>query len=346
MRPPADAIVVGAGVLGAASARELAGRGLRTVLLERDTAGNRDGSSHGDVRMRVIAGFPDESYVERGLRAGEGWSRLERESGDEFLHRTGCLSWGVGQHELARALGRHGQRHELWSAADAARRAPAVRLPAAVEAIHQPDAATIRADWALAALLAGAVRRGADVRERTPVLAVEARADAARVLTADGWLDAGVVVLCAGPWTPTLAASIGIELDLRVTRQTVAYFDIGAVVPPGLIEYGAPDPYACWSPGRTLKAAQHAAGPETRPGGDRTPTARAVESIARWVDERFRLTRREPVHVETCLYTSTPDERFLLERRGPIVIGSACSGHGFQYAPDSAERLAALATGS
>jgi len=51
----------------------------------------------------------------------------------------------------------------------------------------------------------------------------------------------------------------------------------------------------------------------------------------------------EPHLVETCLYTNTADESFVLKRRGRLVVGSACSGHGFKFAPLIGERLAALA---
>jgi sarcosine oxidase len=39
----------------------------------------------------------------------------------------------------------------------------------------------------------------------------------------------------------------------------------------------------------------------------------------------------------------TPDERFVCERRGRYVVGSACSGHGFKFAPAVGELLAGLA---
>jgi len=57
----------------------------------------------------------------------------------------------------------------------------------------------------------------------------------------------------------------------------------------------------------------------------------------------FRLARPEPVAVETCIYTSTPDADFVLERHGPIVVCSACSGHGFKFAPAVGRRAAELA---
>jgi sarcosine oxidase len=51
----------------------------------------------------------------------------------------------------------------------------------------------------------------------------------------------------------------------------------------------------------------------------------------------------QPVETESCLYTTTADESFVLERRNGLVIGSACSGHGFKFAPAIGRRLAALA---
>jgi sarcosine oxidase len=61
------------------------------------------------------------------------------------------------------------------------------------------------------------------------------------------------------------------------------------------------------------------------------------------VRERFPDVDPEPVETDTCLYTTTADECFVLERRGRVVIGSACSGHGFKFAPAVGRRLAALA---
>jgi sarcosine oxidase len=48
-----------------------------------------------------------------------------------------------------------------------------------------------------------------------------------------------------------------------------------------------------------------------------------------------------PVAVDTCVYTSTADERFVVERYGQLLVVSACSGHGFQYAPETGQ-LAAM----
>jgi sarcosine oxidase len=66
-----------------------------------------------------------------------------------------------------------------------------------------------------------------------------------------------------------------------------------------------------------------------------------IARTSAWVAERFP-EAGELLATETCVYTTTIDERFILTRRGRIVIGSACSGHGFKFAPAVGERLADL----
>jgi sarcosine oxidase/N-methyl-L-tryptophan oxidase len=47
----------------------------------------------------------------------------------------------------------------------------------------------------------------------------------------------------------------------------------------------------------------------------------------------------------TCLYTLTPDGHFLIDRHPhhrQVVIISACSGHGFKFAPAIGELVAEL----
>ena len=101
--------------------------------------------------------------------------------------------------------------------------------------------------------------------------------------------------------------------------------------------------YALHDPLHGLKVGAHHAGTETDPDADGVPDEALVERIAAWVGERLPDVDPEPVGAETCIYTSTADESFVLERRGRVVVGSACSGHGFKFAPAVGRRLAALA---
>jgi glycine/D-amino acid oxidase-like deaminating enzyme len=94
-----------------------------------------------------------------------------------------------------------------------------------------------------------------------------------------------------------------------------------------------------------LKAALHKQGPEASASGEwNIVDTDALARIQAWVGSRFEGVDAKPTEVEACLYTSTPDERFIVDRHGRVVIGSACSGQGFQFAPDTGEQLARLAT--
>ncbi len=87
----------------------------------------------------------------------------------------------------------------------------------------------------------------------------------------------------------------------------------------------------------------HHGGPEVDPNVVGPPDLAAVARVSQWVRDRLPDVDPEPIGAETCLYTSTADGSFVLERRGRVVVGSACSGHGFKFAPVVGRRLAALA---
>src|SRR6266540_288306 len=74
------------------------------------------------------------------------------------------------------------------------------------------------------------------------------------------------------------------------------------------------------------------------------PDPELIEPMQEAAVRYFPTAEPEPAAIDTCLYTNTEDERFILERHGRIVVGSACSGHGFKFAPIVGERLADLAT--
>ena len=129
------------------------------------------------------------------------------------------------------------------------------------------------------------------------------------------------------------------------TRETVAYFRLAQEPIPSLIEYGrgpGDSMYALRDPKHGLKAGAHMSGRPVDPDEPPAPDEDVAAAVAAWVSERFPAAEPEPAALDTRLYTSTEDERFLLERHGRIVVGSACSGHGFKFAPAVGKRLADL----
>jgi sarcosine oxidase len=158
-------------------------------------------------------------------------------------------------------------------------------------------------------------------------------------------LDADVVVVTAGSWVRDLVP----DLPMTVTRETVTYFKREGPPPPSIVdlnaETGGHGMYSLHDPVHGLKAGAHHAGTEADPDTEAPPDPAIVERIVAWVRDRFPDVDPNPVETQTCLYTTSPDESFILERRGRVVVGSACSGHGFKFAPAVGRRLADLALG-
>ena len=338
-----DVAVVGIGVMGAAAARSLARAGRDVVMLERFRIGHDRGSSHGPARIFRLS-YHDRTYVEMARESYELWRALEEESGQPLLETTGGLDVADAQVLEAHvaALTSCGVPVEKLSAEAVAERFHAVAIPAGESTLFQADSGVLNAERAWRALAEGAVASGAVLREEEPVESIAEIGGMAEVRTGGETFRARVAIVTAGAWTRGLLEGAGIELPTKPTRETVAYFELGDRVPV-MVEWRDPALYALQS-GTRLKAAEHHAGPETDPNNAGAPDATSVERVSAWVRERFPTADPEPRLTETCIYTNTEDERFILERRGPFVIGSACSGHGFKFAPLIGERLAALAS--
>ena len=354
MRREADIAVVGAGVVGVATARALAGHAGSVILLERFELGHGHGSSHGTSRIFRL-NYPDERFVRMAIAASSAWRELEAARGEKLVERVGCLDIGPAAHGIARALAACGVGHEELSADRVAARWP-IRLEAGETAIFQPDGGITYADRAYAALLGEALERGLEVRDRTLVRSLTPDRSSVVLRLEAGELRARAVVVTAGAWAAGLLGPAGIELAVVPTRETVTYVrHPGAEHVPAVIDYGRPTPvgeggveragqsaFALAAPGVGLKAGLHHSGPPTDPDDEGAPDPHLAERISEWVSSRYP-DAAETLGAETCLYTNTADEEFVLERHGRVVVGSACSGHGFKFAPIVGRTLAALA---
>ncbi|MGH2807074.1 MAG: N-methyl-L-tryptophan oxidase [Actinomycetota bacterium] len=336
-----DHVVIGAGVMGSATARALARSGSRVMLLDQFGVGHKRGSSHGSARIFRFS-YREAMYVEMAIEALGLWRDAESESGATLVRTTGGLDVGEGISENAAALERCRARYEFLDGPEAQRRFPALTLPNDEPVLFQPDSGVIAADDAVATFVASARAAGAEIREGVRVSALEQNG-AVTVHAGDERIEAGCVVVTAGGWARDLLASAGIDLPVRPTRETVSYFNFDEEIPT-LCDWGHPTVYALPSPGHGLKAGEHIAGPTTDPDEEGTINEESIERVVEWVRARFPGAEPKPSHSETCIYTNTEDEHFILERHGNIVVGSACSGHGFKFAPLIGKRLAALAT--
>jgi sarcosine oxidase len=333
VRPTADAevVVVGAGVMGVATARALARSGRDVVLCEQFQIGHARGSSHGGSRI-VRLSYPKEHWVRLAQQSYPLWRQLETECGRTLLEQPGTLDLGEWQANRD-ALAACSARFEVLGRAEIERRFP-VRVEPGEQGLYQAEGGIVLADLAVEALLASAVASGAALREHVRVDSVVADADG----VVAGGIRARAAVVTAGAWAPALAG-----VDAHVTSETTSYFAFDEQV-PSLVDSaaGAILGYALAAPGIGLKAGLHQSGPVVDPNEPGGPDGRIAAETAAWVERRFRGVGAA-AKIETCLYTTRQDDEFLLRREGRIVVGSACSGHGFKFAPLIGEQLAKLA---
>lgn len=329
--------------MGCATARSLSKLGHKVVLLERFRLGHKRGSSHGRTRIFRFS-YPDPTFVAMAQEALGLWRDLEREAGTRLVQTTGGLDAGSRIEDNAAALEECGATYEMLDGAAARDRWPGLSTGDDARVLFQPDSGVIYADASIATFATSAMDADADIIEERQVIGIEAQTNSVVVRTPGGDFEAGCVVVTAGPWAKGLLAAIGIDLPVRPTRETVAFFPGDTSGFPTFVEWGNPSVYSLPSPGQGLKVGEHIAGPVSDPDDDQPANEESVGRLARWVGERFPGIDPEARLAETCFYTNTKDESFILERHENIVVGSACSGHGFKFAPLIGKRLAELAT--
>jgi sarcosine oxidase len=356
-----DAIVLGLGIMGSATACELARRGKRVLAIERFEPQHGRGSSHGESRIIRELIFEHPVYVPIVQRAYERWRDLEAQTGSKVLELPGCLVAGPsggrvtqGAREVA---SQHGLPIEELSASALSARAPEFHLPSGHTALWDPNGGYLRADVALAACQTLAARHGAELHFRTRAKSWEIEEDRVTVESTQGTHIASHLILCTGPWMGEAVPDL--QLPLLVERQVLVWFDpaqsfdrtAGYQFPSYIYEY---------SPGQTAYGF-----PRLSTGVKAAVFHNGLvypfpELVERQITEDDLTATRDafatllpdlataPIRgAATCLFTNTPDSRFIIDwhpRHRNVLVCSACSGHGFKFASAIGEINADLVT--
>ncbi|ACU37799.1 FAD-dependent oxidoreductase [Actinosynnema mirum] len=340
-----DVVVVGLGVMGSAATAALAASGRSVIGLDARSPAHPDSASTGESRMlrRAYPSHPDLGPLTGPAR--EAWLSLERRAGAPLLLRTGGLlvdrSGGAARSAAVDAARRDGVPHRVLDAHELRRRCPALRFADDDTGFLDEEAGLLLAERCVLALQREAVASGARLRFGEPVGLAD---------LLDRWADrrevAGVradrLVLALGAWHGAATA----WPPLRVERTTSFWFDPGGrdLGPDALpfVEWVDGDGEFCLLPalpGGVKAKAHHTGEPDL-------PPARPVgaDEVARARTRLRGLTGLdlEPRAATASCYANTGDGALVVAAHPgapDVVVVSACSGHGFKFAPVLADRV-------
>jgi sarcosine oxidase len=356
-----DVIVVGLGAMGSAAAYRLAAAGVRVLGLEQFDIPHSLGSSHGASRMIRLAYYEHPDYVPLLRRAYQLWDELESDFGQKLIHITGGLYMGPPSSEVLSgsiaAAQRYGIGHELLSHAELAAAYPQFTVPEDYTGMLDHAGGFVLPERAITAHCDLAMRQGAELHGREPVLEWRSTGSGVEVRTAAGTYAAAHLVFCGGAWSAKLVRDLGVSLV--VTRQVMAWFwpprdaetfDLGRF-PVWAID--APDvPFTYGFPihpdgAAGLKIALHAIGPTTDADADPRQPTPADEAQLRPAIRRFLPAADGPLlGLRVCLYTNSPDHHFILARHpahANVTLACGFSGHGFKFASVMGQAIADVA---
>jgi glycine/D-amino acid oxidase-like deaminating enzyme len=219
-----EVLIVGGGIAGCSTAYHLARLGHVATVVERgDIAGAASGLNAGLIDC---VGWSHRRDLHDHLTAGsvEIFEQVQLDAGEDVeFRRSGSLQaiHTPEQHEYTQKrvaeLQAHGQRVELLTTREARTLEPGLS-PALLGAMYSPlraQADPVRGTRAFATL---AARHGARILTGRAVTALVPRGGGWSARTAEGPVEADVLVLAAGAWCAALGGMLGLDIPIVPVR--------------------------------------------------------------------------------------------------------------------------------
>lgn len=342
----ADAVIIGGGVVGVATAYELAKAGVKNVvLIERDALG---AGSTCKAAGGVRAQFSDALNVQLGARSLETFENFERIFGcDIDLHQVGylflldSLASVRAFEQSARLQNSLGIPSEIVSPAEAKKRSPFIQTDGLIAAAWTPRDGHCTPEAVVAGYATAARRAGAELITGCAATGIDINAATINAVhTTVGSIKTDTVICAAGAWSQQVGAWAGVQLPVEPVRRQIL---ITEPVPgrradtPFTIDQSSTLYFH--NEGRGLLMGMSFAA--------ETPGFKLTRSEA-WLDSfADALARRAPslnnVGIASGwagLYENTPDHNALIgeaQSVSRLLYATGFSGHGFLQAPAVAE---------
>ena len=348
-----DAIVIGAGVMGASLAFHLAERGLKTAILERRvSASGATGHSSGLVRMHYDLAAESELTFISYKNYFSQWR--ERVGGDCGFINTGFMQIAKREHEdklrgnVANQQ-RIGINTSVISAAEVTKLFPDLVTDHFDFAAYEPDSGYADATLTTNSFIECAKRNGATLIQNCEVTTLHTSGGRVTgVSTTKGDFDAPIVVNAAGAWAKQVGSLASIEIPLETWTHDVAFLHRPASLRrfPAVID----DIINCYfrpEGGALILAAGEDESMRGEPpdAEDQTPTPTFLEKLIDQMIQRIPKIEESGLHsIHVGRDGITPDQRAIYGGSGLDGFYLACglSGTGFKTSPAAGASLVEL----
>ena len=353
-----EALIIGAGVMGASLAYHLTRAGMTrvTVVDKKGLCGGMTAKSGALVRMHYT-NEPEARMAFAALRYFQHWQEMV--GGQCGFTRTGFVVT-VTPDNAARLcknvemLQRIGVTTSVITAQELQELQPFAQVDDLTVAAYEPESGYADPRATTTAFMQQAQRQGAVLREGVRVTAI--RTVGGRVIgvdTSGGPIDAPIVVVMAGPWSDRLLKTAGIDFPLIPQRAQIAFYQRPAELAKGHMVFidGALGAYfRPHGTELTLIGVGHWK-PEPPPDPDAYNEANDPDFIPA---AQLKVARRIPAlqHAEYArghagIYDVSPDTRAILDRAPGVdglYIAAGFSGTGFKISPAVGACMAELIT--
>ncbi len=361
----ADAVVIGAGIMGASTAHFLTKLGVGQVALveKRTICGGSTQYSAAHVRQH----YSNEVGIRLAVRGAAMFANAEEElGGPAGFEQIGYLLFAPPEGEealrdIVPVQRRFGVDTTLIEPDDVERRWPELRLDGVALACHEPASGFANPVLTVESLVRSAERDGLAVYEGCEVLGItKASGRVTGVVTGDGEIATGVVVNACGPWGDRVGRMAGVDYPITFSREHEAVFDapegfgefpVVSDVPQRL--YCRPYPGGKVLVGQGWPKEKEPADPETYDDG--TDEAHLQAMVPKLLNRLPALTpalsqaRYGGAYVTgySGVYDITEDWYPIVgeEELGGYHSCFGGSGHGFKIGPAIGESLAAVIAG-
>jgi len=353
-----DVVIVGGGVMGASAAFHLAEAGVSVLLVEKsELASGSTSKAAGGVR----ANFSDELNIAMGARSLDLLADFNNRPGQEIdLHRPGYLFALTTAEDVAtfeRSTELHhkfGVESRMLTPQEALELSPLLNIDDVLAASFTPNDGHCTPESVVMGYASGARRHGATILTNTELTGITMNGDEITgVTTSAGNVRTSAVINCAGAWSPTVGAMVGLDLPVVPYRRelliTEPLSDDFADLPANMaftIDYSTSLYWHREGKGLLMGFSDKT----VEPGFDFSRDPKFPEKLAELAYERApRLLDVGVGSGWSGLYEVTPDHNAILGEWGNVsrfLYATGFSGHGFLQGPAIGEILRDLYLGN